>query len=166
MTETPKPFRNLGRSGNRPRALDYTLGKTVARYFLKVFLSALAAVFIFILLSLILPTVGNFFYDLVSGGKVIEQGSAYGVTIGRSKERTFQDLLDEYRNQNVFVSGAVIENAPTRFMLSDDNAYEIMMPEDHWHLFVPLMKLSVLRLHFTDGKLAKIIRVWAPSDLP
>jgi hypothetical protein len=135
-------------------------------YFLLAFLISSGIVFVPLTLILVLPKFSDYLFDSMSVQEVIEHGAAYGVEIGGTKSQTFEDLELMVLDKPLLVSGIGLENTPSRFLLSDDFAHDILMRSDHWHLLFSETTIDVLRLHFVDGKLAKIIRVKTSSMPP
>jgi hypothetical protein len=131
-------------------------------YLLCVLIGSLVIGFVPITLMIAAPEIGDAWFDAFSEQDVIEQGAAHGVEIGRGKSQTFRDLESLATDKPIIVSGAGLEGSTKRFLLSDKIAHDILMARDHWHLLFEETTIDVLRLHFSDGKLSKIIRVRTP----
>jgi hypothetical protein len=131
-------------------------------YYLCVLIGSLIIGFVPITLMIAAPEIGDAWFDAVSEQDVVENGAAHGVEIGRGKTQTFHDLKALATDKPIIVSGNGLDGSPYRFLLSDKIAQDILMTRDHWHLLFEETTIDVLRLHFTDGKLSKIIRVRTP----
>ena len=110
-----------------------------------------------------ISNIGDVWFDAASEQEVVDHGAAYDVEIGRTKAQTFQNLKSLTLDEPLIVSGVGMANFPNRYLLSDEVAYDILMGSDHWHLLFDTTTIDVLRLHFTDGNLSKIIRVRTPE---
>ncbi|MFP6756997.1 MAG: hypothetical protein VCC99_02095 [Alphaproteobacteria bacterium] len=132
-------------------------------YFLAALISSLAIVFVSITLMFAISNIGDVWFDAASEQEVVDHGAAYDVEIGRTKAQTFQYLKSLTLDEPLIVSGVGMANFPNRYLLSDEVAYDILMGSDHWHLLFDTTTIDVLRLHFTDGNLSKIIRVRTPE---
>ena len=138
----------------------------LSTYLLTALICSLAIVFVPITLMFVIPEIGDAWFDAASEQEVVEHGAAYGVGIGRTKAQTLQDLESLTLDGPLIVSGVGMENFPNRYLLSDEIAHDFLMGSDHWHLILDDSTIDVLRLHFTDGKLSKIIRVRTPEMPP
>ena len=135
----------------------------MTKYILGVFVSSATVVAAYIFYLYAGPNLLDRFHDLLSGAEVIERGSLYGITIGESKDETYRRLVADDPTLKINVSGFEIENAPDYFRLADVDSRDKLMKVDYWHLLLSEARHNVLRAHFSDGKLIKIIHVWGPK---
>ena len=108
----------------------------------------------------------NVVNDALTELNVVEEGTAYGLTIGSSKDQVYSDLIRSIPIRKLVASGADIAGAPRRFSIVGPGAYDFLLAADYWHLKPSPPPLNVLKLYFQDGRLAKIRYFWSPGELP
>jgi hypothetical protein len=120
-------------------------------------LMALFGLGIFAFFSLIMVYV---YYGKTADPVVFQEGTAHGVTIGASRDQVYSDLIKAFPIRKLTLYGVENKDAPRYFNILEENAYRIMMSEDHWYIQLTLNRHYALELFFENDKLIKIVRYW------
>jgi len=97
----------------------------------------------------------------LSVSDTIEEGSAYGVTIGTSKDQVYSDLIKSFSIRDLYVVEPKIPESPPDLRIIGEGVYERLMKEDNWRIRPFSQWLESYNFTFKNSKLIKIHHSWA-----
>jgi len=127
---------------------------------------ALAVVSVPVILVIVIYTAVDIYMQLNSGDIDIRSGSAYGVTIGSTMAESYHDLLVQYPNGEIYVTGGFAQGVTEEFEFHQPNAFRLLTKFENWELNFSNDRADYLELTFEDNLLIKIERVWRPFSFP
>lgn len=113
-----------------------------------------------------LPVGFDIYYKLASGTEVVETGSAYGVTIGQTKQEAMHDMMTYHAETKVYLGLCKYRSEWKCAKLSQMDGYDDFIEEDIWHFSLIYGCCDFVDLYFKNGKLVKIRRDWSPGSIP
>jgi hypothetical protein len=122
----------------------------------------LSAAWVIILLVLYLGVL----HPIWSGSATIEEGSAYGLTIGASKDQVYSDLIKSFPIRDLSMYEPDFPHAPSDLKIIDEGVYEILMNENYWQIRPFNRRPEHYGLTFRNGALIKIHHYWLAGELP
>lgn len=108
----------------------------------------------------------EFYVRFFTESEVYESGTAYGVTIGQTKEEAIVGLYDHFADQKVYLGLCKYideSECPTLYRIT---AHDDFTGENVWYLSFIYGCCDSLKLYFEEGRLIRIWRHWSPGGLP
>jgi hypothetical protein len=96
-----------------------------------------------------------------SGSTTVEEGGAYGVTIGTSKDLVYSDLIKSFSILDLYVEQPTIPDSPPDHRLIGEGVYEGLMKHDVWRIRPFNQRIESLEFTFKNSRLIKIHNSWA-----
>ena len=103
-------------------------------------------------------------FSIGSGSVTIDEGSAYGVTIGTSKDQVYSDLIKSFSIRDLSVDEPEIPGSPPDLRIIGEGVYEGLMEEDYWKIRPFNRRPESFDFFFENSKLIKIHHSWAAME--